>query len=126
MVMFNHDRAIKQLREFRRMGVHLAIDDFGTGYSSLSSLKHFPVDTIKIDRSFISEIPRNNEDAGITEAIIAMGKTLGMTVVAEGVETEEQLNFLRSHACDEMQGYYFSKPVEKDAFADLVRAHLTV
>jgi EAL domain-containing protein (putative c-di-GMP-specific phosphodiesterase class I) len=105
------------------MGVRLAIDDFGTGYSSLGQLKHFPIDTLKVDRSFIREIPKDAEDRAITEAIIAMGKTLGLTIVAEGVETEEQQRFLREHACDEMQGFYFSKPIAGDQFAELLREH---
>jgi EAL domain-containing protein (putative c-di-GMP-specific phosphodiesterase class I) len=106
------------------MGVRLAIDDFGTGYSSLAKIKHFPVDTIKIDRSFVRNIPQDVEDKAITEAIIAMGKTLSLTVVAEGVETEEQMNFLKEHSCDEMQGFYFSKPVVPEQFADLLREHV--
>jgi EAL domain-containing protein (putative c-di-GMP-specific phosphodiesterase class I) len=105
------------------MGARLAIDDFGTGYSSLAQLKRFPIDTLKVDRSFIREIPKDSEDRAITEAIIAMGKSLSLTIVAEGVETEEQQAFLRAHACDEMQGYYFSKPIEANKFAELLRTH---
>ena len=82
---------------------------------------HFPVDTLKVDRSFICNIPQDSEDRAITEAIIAMGKTLSLTVVAEGVETEGQDDFLRDLICDEMQGFYFSKPVAPDNFADLLR-----
>jgi FOG: EAL domain len=103
--------------------VRLAIDDFGTGYSSLSQIKHFPIDTLKVDRSFIRNLPQDPEDKAITEAIIAMGKTLSLTVVAEGVETQEQEDFLREHICDEMQGFYFSKPIEPDQFGDLLRKH---
>jgi len=105
--------------------VRLAIDDFGTGYASLSHIKRFPVDTLKVDRSFIRNIPQDAEDKAITEAIIAMGKALSLTVVAEGVETEEQMNFLKEHACDEMQGFYFSKPVASEQFADLLREYVS-
>jgi diguanylate cyclase (GGDEF)-like protein/PAS domain S-box-containing protein len=121
LVVHNPERAIKLLTAIKRMGVRLAIDDFGTGYSSLAQLKNFPIDTLKVDRSFIRDIATNAEDKAITEAIIAMGKTLSLTVVAEGVETQEQEAFLRAHACDEMQGYYFSKPVVADEFAALLR-----
>ncbi|MFL6624703.1 MAG: EAL domain-containing protein [Sulfurifustis sp.] len=122
MVMQNADRASKTLAAIKRMGAHIAIDDFGTGYSSLAQIKRFPIDTLKVDRSFIRDIPHDSEDKAITEAIIAMAKTLSMTVVAEGVETEEQAAFLRTHACDEMQGYYFSKPVGPAEFAALLHA----
>jgi EAL domain-containing protein (putative c-di-GMP-specific phosphodiesterase class I) len=103
--------------------VRLAIDDFGTGYSSLAHLKRFPIDTLKVDRSFIREIPSDPEDRAITEAIIAMGKTLSLTVVAEGVETPEQQAFLSERSCDEMQGFYFSVPVAPEDFASLLRKH---
>ena len=126
MLMQNPERVIRLLTEIKKMGVRLAIDDFGTGYSSLGQLKRFPIDTLKVDRSFIRDLSKNSDDRGITEAIIAMGKTLSLTVIAEGVETEEQEAFLRSHACDEMQGYYFSKPTPPDQFADLLRKHVPV
>jgi EAL domain-containing protein (putative c-di-GMP-specific phosphodiesterase class I) len=121
MVMHNPSRLISLLTKIKEMDVRLAIDDFGTGYSSLAHIKHFPIDTLKVDRSFIRNIPQDSEDKAITEAIISMGKTLSLTVVAEGVETEEQENFLREHVCDEMQGFYFSKPIGPDHFADLLR-----
>jgi len=124
MVMHNTERAVKLLTAIKEMGVRLAIDDFGTGYSSLAQIKRFPIDTLKVDRSFIREIPGDTEDRAITEAIIAMGKTLSLTVVAEGVETNEQERFLREHACDEMQGYYFSKPIAATEFAQFLRAHI--
>jgi EAL domain-containing protein (putative c-di-GMP-specific phosphodiesterase class I) len=123
MVMHNPSRLISLLTKIKEMDVRLAIDDFGTGYSSLAHIKHFPIDTLKVDRSFIRNIPQDSEDKAITEAIISMGKTLSLTVVAEGVETEEQENFLREHVCDEMQGFYFSKPISADHFADLLRTH---
>ncbi|MBI3896906.1 MAG: EAL domain-containing protein [Gammaproteobacteria bacterium] len=124
MVMQNTEHAIMLLGAIKQMGVRLAIDDFGTGYSSLAQIKRFPIDTLKVDRSFIREIPLHPEDNAITEAIIAMGKTLSLTVVAEGVETPEQQKFLRDHACDEMQGFYFSKPVSEIQFAELVHQHV--
>jgi len=124
MVMHNPARMISILAKIKSLGVRLAIDDFGTGYSSLAQIKHFPIDTLKVDRSFIRNIPQDVEDKAITEAIIAMGKTLSLTVVAEGVETQEQLDFLREHSCDEMQGYHFSKPIAPELFADLLRQHV--
>ena len=122
MLMHDIDKAMGTLFALKKMGVRLAIDDFGTGYSSLSQLKRFPVDTIKVDRSFIRDLETDADDRGITEAIIAMGKTLSLTVVAEGVETVAQLLFLRDHACDEFQGFYFSKAVPADEFGKLLRA----
>jgi len=105
------------------MGLRLAIDNFGTGYASLAQIKNFPVDTIKVDRSFIRNLSEASGSRSITEAIIAMGKTLSLTVVAEGVETQDQWDYLRNHICDEMQGFYFSKPVEPDQFGDLLVMH---
>jgi len=122
-VMHNVERAVEVLSALRAMGVRLAIDDFGTGYSSLAQLKRFPIDTLKVDRSFIREIPDDAEDRAIAEAIIAMGRTLSLTVVAEGVETIEQQEFLRAQGCDQMQGYYFSKPIAANEFAELLRTH---
>jgi diguanylate cyclase (GGDEF)-like protein/PAS domain S-box-containing protein len=124
MVMHNPGRMIAVLAQIKKLGVRLAIDDFGTGYSSLAQIKHFPVDTLKVDRSFIRNIPENTEDKAIAEAIIAMGKTLSLTVVAEGVETQEQMDFLRQRSCDEMQGFYFSKPIPPDEFAILLGQHV--
>jgi diguanylate cyclase (GGDEF)-like protein/PAS domain S-box-containing protein len=123
MVIQHPMQAVKLLTAIKDMGVRLAIDDFGTGYSSLGQLKNFPIDTLKVDRSFIRDIATDAGDRAITEAIIAMGKTLSLTVVAEGVETAEQEAFLREHACDEMQGYYFSKPIPATDFANLLRAN---
>jgi len=121
MVMQNAERAGKVLADIKQMGVRLAIDDFGVGYSSLTHLKRFPIDTLKVDRSFIRDIPQNSEDKAITEAIIAMGKSLNLTVVAEGVETLDQQTFLHEHNCDEMQGFFFSRPIPSDEFAELLR-----
>jgi diguanylate cyclase (GGDEF)-like protein/PAS domain S-box-containing protein len=125
MVVHDLERAARLLGEIKKLGVRIAIDDFGTGYSSLAQLKHFPIDTLKVDRSFIQDIPANEEDKTMTQAIIAMGKSLGLTVVAEGVETEAQQNFLSEHACDETQGYYFSKPIAADAMENLLREHVS-
>jgi diguanylate cyclase (GGDEF)-like protein len=121
MVMQNVERAIKLLDEIRSRGVRLAIDDFGTGYSSMSLMKKFPIDTIKIDRSFVRDLAESVEDRAIATAIISMGKALGLTVVAEGVETTEQDAFLRGRECDEVQGYLFSKPVPPDLIPALLR-----
>jgi EAL domain-containing protein (putative c-di-GMP-specific phosphodiesterase class I) len=121
MVMHNPARFVSILTKIKDMGVRLAIDDFGTGYSSLAQIKNFPIDTLKVDRSFIRNLPQDSENRAITEAIIIMGKNLSLTVVAEGVETKEQEKFLKEQVCDEMQGFYFSKPIEPDRFADLLR-----
>ena len=122
MVMRNVSRAVKVLDAIQSRGIRLAIDDFGTGYSSMSLMKQFPIDTIKIDRSFVRDLPEDSEDQAIAQAIISMGKALGMTVIAEGVETTEQEAFLRNHACDEMQGFLFSEPVPPQQLADLLRS----
>jgi len=114
------DNAINVSRQLRGLGVKLAIDDFGTGYSSLSYLKRFPVDYVKIDRSFISELDQVGEDSAIVRAIIAMVHSLELKVVAEGVETQAQVDFLKAHDCDEMQGYLISRPVPADEFVQLL------
>ena len=124
MVIQNTERAGRILAAIKKMGVRLAIDDFGVGYSSLTHLKRFPIDTLKVDRSFIRDLPQDLEDKAICEAIIAMGKSLNLTVVAEGVETLEQQTFLQDHNCDEMQGFLFSKPIPSDQFAELLRKRL--
>jgi diguanylate cyclase (GGDEF)-like protein/PAS domain S-box-containing protein len=124
MVMHRVDKAVQILTELKKIGIRLAIDDFGTGYSSLSNLKRFPIDTIKVDRSFIRDIPGDAEDKALTKAIIAMGQTLSLTVTAEGVETQEQVDFLRQHSCNEFQGYYFNKPVPAEHFAQLMRTQM--
>jgi diguanylate cyclase (GGDEF)-like protein len=123
MVTHNVDRALRLLREIRQMGIHLAIDDFGTGYSSMSLIKLFPIDTIKVDRSFVRDLLSDADDRAITEAIIALGKALRLRIIAEGVETKEQETFLREHACDEIQGYLFSEPIPGEAFRAFVAEH---
>jgi diguanylate cyclase (GGDEF)-like protein/PAS domain S-box-containing protein len=124
MVMHDPERAVKLLGDLKDMGIHLSIDDFGTGYSSLSYLKRFPLDSVKIDRSFIRDIPGDADDAAITRAIIAMAHSLRLKVIAEGVETEEQLSFLREHGCDEMQGHLFSRPLPEEEFLRLLQGNV--
>lgn len=116
-LMEQGSRSLAFVEEVRALGVRLSIDDFGTGYSSLSYLRHLPVDKLKIDRSFISEIPANLSDAKLAASIIAMARSLGIKVLAEGVETEAQLHFLREQGCDACQGYLFSKPLPAEAYA---------
>ncbi|HEX7641649.1 MAG TPA: EAL domain-containing protein [Burkholderiaceae bacterium] len=118
LVMTDVERAIGVLRNLKSLGVKLSIDDFGTGYSSLSYLKRFPIDVLKIDQSFVRDIALDPEDAAIAAAIISLAHSLRLHVIAEGVETEAQLTFLRRHGCDQMQGYYFSRPL---AAADMQR-----
>jgi predicted signal transduction protein with EAL and GGDEF domain len=121
MLMQNVEQAIHIMSELREMGVHISLDDFGTGYSSLSYLKRFPIDTVKVDKSFVREITVDADSAAIADAIIAMGHSLRLTVLAEGVETEEQLVYLRARGCNRMQGYLFSKPLPPDELAQLLR-----
>jgi diguanylate cyclase (GGDEF)-like protein/PAS domain S-box-containing protein len=121
VVMKDATRAISTLNAIKDLGVALAIDDFGTGYSSLSYLKRFPIDKLKIDKSFVDGLPKDPDDAAIATAIIAMAHSLKRTVIAEGVETASQRGFLRAHGCDEMQGYLFSKPLPAQQFVELLR-----
>ncbi|MEO5702838.1 MAG: EAL domain-containing protein [Gammaproteobacteria bacterium] len=120
MVMHNAEEVISTLQELKSMGVGLSIDDFGTGYSSLSYLKRLPVGRLKIDQSFVRDITEDPDDAVIAQAVISLAHSLNLKVIAEGVETAEQLDFLRAHHCDEMQGYYFSRPVSAELFAELL------
>jgi len=121
VVVADPERALATLATIKRLGVRLAVDDFGTGYSSLAQLKRFPIDSLKIDRSFICGLPGDIQDVAITEAIVVMCRTLQLTVVAEGVETSEQREFLREHGCSQMQGFQFSRPLPPADFAQLVR-----
>jgi len=116
------ERALSIITRLKAMGVRIAVDDFGTGYSSLSLLQRFPLDTIKIDRSFVSDIVEAGANEHLTDAIIALGRALSLTVVAQGVETRDQVEFLRSHACDELQGFYFNKPVPADQATRLMES----
>ena len=117
-LMKDVEEAVNQLEEVKNIGVQISIDDFGTGYSSLSYLKRFPVDTLKIDRSFIADIPEDNNDVEITTAIIAMAQQLGLKVIAEGAETKEQIAFLLEQGCYLVHGYYYSQPLPADKAKD--------
>lgn len=121
ILLSNVDVIFTLIQELREMGVKLTIDDFGTGYSSLSYLRHFKVNRLKIDRSFVREVPENADDAAITTAIINMAKALNLDVLAEGVESIEQLDFLRAQQCFEVQGFYFSKPIAVDQVAAMLQ-----
>jgi PAS domain S-box/diguanylate cyclase (GGDEF) domain len=124
MMMRSTEDIIGILRQLKSIGVFLSIDDFGTGYSSLSYLKRFPVDTIKIDRSFIQGVDSDFDNAAISKAIIALAHSLRLKVIAEGVETEKQLSFLREHQCCDAQGYYFSRPMPATAITELLQKGL--
>jgi EAL domain-containing protein (putative c-di-GMP-specific phosphodiesterase class I) len=112
MVIRDVDQAIAKMHELAAMGIRLSMDDFGTGYSSLAALKRFPIHTLKIDKSFIKDVTTNQNDAAISASIIALAHTMNLTVIAEGIETREQLEFLLEKGCEIGQGYYFSKPIE--------------
>jgi EAL domain-containing protein (putative c-di-GMP-specific phosphodiesterase class I) len=120
MLMRNTESVIKIMGQITALGVSLSLDDFGTGYSSLSYLKRFPIETLKIDRSFIRGIPEDQDDCAIAGAIISMAKQLKHKVIAEGVENHQQLSFLKKVGCDEIQGYLFSHPVDADEFKQLL------
>jgi diguanylate cyclase (GGDEF)-like protein/PAS domain S-box-containing protein len=124
MLMHDPEQTVRMLNELTALGIHLAIDDFGTGYSSLAYLKRFPVETLKIDRSFIQDVPDDADDVAITLAILAMARNLRIKVTAEGVETKEQLAFLQEHGCDEIQGYLSGRPLPAEEFSRLVRSQL--
>ena len=121
MIMNDPQRSARLLEQIKSTGVRVAMDDFGTGYSSLSYLKRFPLDSVKVDRSFIIDIPRDEDDVAITLAVIGMAHSLQLKVVAEGVETDAQYEFLKKHGCDEMQGYHFSSPLPDDDLVELLR-----
>ena len=119
------ENTLRILTGLKALGIRIAVDDFGTGYSSLAMLQRFPLDTIKIDRSLMREFLGTTNDTGLADAIIAMGKSLSLTVVAQGVETKEQADHLRLHACDELQGFYFKRPLPVDEFTQLLRDQAT-
>ena len=121
MLMQNIERTLRILSGLKGLGIRIAVDDFGIGYSSVATLKQFPLDTIKIDRSLIRDVASSAQDKNLTAAIITMGGALSLTVVAQGVETKEQADFLREHACAEFQGFYFGKPMPGEQFAELLR-----
>jgi diguanylate cyclase (GGDEF)-like protein/PAS domain S-box-containing protein len=121
LIMQDVDQAVVTMKELQRLDVQLAIDDFGTGYSSLNALKTFPVARLKIDKSFINNLASDDSDKAVASAVISLGQKLNLRVIAEGVETAEQVAILRDNNCDECQGYYFSKPVSFEAIADLLR-----
>jgi diguanylate cyclase (GGDEF)-like protein/PAS domain S-box-containing protein len=120
MVMHDAAQLVAMLGELKRLGVQISVDDFGTGYSSLSYLKRFPVDRLKVDRSFVEHLATDADDATIVRAIITLGHNLGLKVVAEGVELDEQVRFLRLNQCDEAQGFIFCRPIEADALAQML------
>jgi len=121
LLMHDVQQAIVTMKELQALGVQFAIDDFGTGYSSLSALKNFPVARLKIDQSFIRNLPSDEDDRGIAAAVISLGQKLNMRVIAEGVENDEQLAFLRDNQCDEIQGYHFSRPIKPSGIETLLR-----
>jgi EAL domain-containing protein (putative c-di-GMP-specific phosphodiesterase class I) len=126
MLMDNVEGTIAILRDLKAMGVRLAIDDFGTGYSSLSYLKRFPLDTLKIDRSFIKDAPGDAGDAALTTSIIGMAHSLKLGVVAEGVELQSQYDFLRDRGCDVIQGYLVSRPMPAEAMPEFILGRQSV
>ena len=123
LVIQDPGRAVEILSALQAMGVQIAVDDFGTGYSSLAQLKRFPLDSVKIDRSFVQDIPHDLNDAAIIKAIIAMGHALHLRVIAEGVESAAQMTFLQRHGCDAVQGYHFSRPVSTDQLREFMRQY---
>jgi diguanylate cyclase (GGDEF)-like protein/PAS domain S-box-containing protein len=125
VLMKRAESAVSALQELRARGVHIAVDDFGTGYSSLSYLRKFPIDALKIDQSFVRQITTAPDDSTIVSAIISLGRSMKLRVIAEGVETQEELAFLQVHQCHEAQGYYFSKPVPSDQFAKLLESGIS-
>jgi EAL domain-containing protein (putative c-di-GMP-specific phosphodiesterase class I) len=120
-VMSNPEESAETLAQLSRMGVAVSVDDFGTGYSSMSCLHRFPLDKLKIDRSFIADLTSSSEAAAVVQGIIALAHSLRLKVIAEGVETVEQMEFLKSHGCDQYQGFYLSPPLTAAAYQKLMR-----
>ena len=125
-VMGDPDKAVAALTRLKDIGVGISLDDFGTGYSSLGYLKRFPIDVLKIDKSFVDDVTTSSSDAAIARSVISLAHNLDMRVIAEGVETREQVDFLTEHGCDEMQGYYFSRPLAAAPFTALLRERRTL
>ncbi len=121
--MQNADETIRTLTELKKLGIKLSVDDFGTGYSSLAYLQKFPVDTLKVDRSFVTDVTSNADSAAITRTIVNMAHSLGLSVIAEGVELPDQFAFLLELGCNQLQGYLFSAPLTADKFAELLAEH---
>jgi len=121
-IMENAERSVRTLNELKAIGVSLAIDDFGTGYSSLSYLKRLPIDTLKIDKEFVGDITSDPDDEAITATIITMAHSLGLNVIAEGVETAEQLEYLREQGCDEIQGNWLSHPLSAERCLEFLKS----
>ena len=117
------EKTIDIMRSLSSMGLQISIDDFGTGYSSLSYLKRYPIHTLKMDKSFIDHVADDEEDASFARMVISIAKSLNLDLIAEGVETAEQLEFLRREGCRQIQGYYFSKPLSPDAAFEYLKAH---
>ena len=126
MVMHDVENTLHTLRELKQLGATVSLDDFGTGYSSLSYLKRFPIDVLKIDRSFVRDIHRDSDDSAIAQAVIAMAHKLGLKVVAEGVEDHSQLALLREFDCDQLQGYLFSRAIPPEEFALMLQQGKTL
>jgi len=122
--MHDVDSTLVSLRALKTLGVSLSLDDFGTGYSSLSYLRRFPIDELKIDRSFINDIHTNPDDAAIAGAIVAMARSLGLSVVAEGVEKQEQSDLLAALGCNQVQGYFYARPMTASALAERLQESL--
>ena len=125
VIMQNPDYAVSILSAITDLGIHISIDDFGTGYSSLAHLKRFSVNTLKIDKSFVRDVSLNSADAAIATAIIAMGNSLNLNIIAEGVETQEQYDFFKENNCGQVQGFLFSRPLPSDEFIKILRQNFT-
>jgi len=125
-ILNDNKKTIKRLNDLKEMGFNIALDDFGTGYSSLSHLKYLPISKLKIDQSFIRDIPSDRDDVGISRAVIALAYGLDLEVIAEGVETKEQADFLLKEGCPLAQGYFYSKPVPADEITKILENNLKI